>query len=239
VVPGEDDGDRASLVGDTEAPPNLTEDERALLESRNAIKQFDRLVELIREATAPGGRFRLRPSTLQELNRYAIEGMRAAAGAFRTSAILAITGSQHAPPEWTEVPRHVDDMCDYVNDNWTASPIHLASYVMWRLNWIHPFPDGNGRTSRAVSYLVMCARLGYLIPGHTTIPQRIAAAKRPYYRALEQADEASKEDAVDVSAMEALLEEFLEAQLREVHRSATGKPIRTPVPPGPAWGGGD
>jgi hypothetical protein len=34
------------------------EDERALLESRNAIKQFDRLVEPIREAITPGARFR-------------------------------------------------------------------------------------------------------------------------------------------------------------------------------------
>ena len=30
------------------------------------------------------------------------------------------------------------------NDNWDDStPVHLASYVMWRLNWIHPFTDGN------------------------------------------------------------------------------------------------
>lgn len=109
---------------------------------------------------------------------------------------------------------------------------------MWRLNWIHPFPDGNGRTSRAASYLVLCTSLGYLIPGHTTIPQRIAARKRPYWHALEAADEADARGTIDVSAMESLLEEFLEAQLREVHSSAIGKPIRTPVPPGPAWAEG-
>ena len=43
----------------------------------------------------------------------------------------------------------VEDMCDYVNENWEAkSAIHLAAYIMWRLNWIHPFADGNGRLSR-------------------------------------------------------------------------------------------
>lgn len=121
-------------------------------------------------------------------------------------------------------------------DSWhTATPIHLASYVMWRLNWIHPFPDGNGRTSRAGSYLVMCAKLGYLIPGHTTIPHRIAADKRTYYRALEAADNADQEGRIDVSAMESVLETFLEAQLQEVHDAALGKRERTPVPPGPAW----
>ncbi|MBL8221394.1 MAG: Fic family protein, partial [Bryobacterales bacterium] len=31
--------------------------------------------------------------------------------------------------------------------------------VMWRLNWIHPFFGGNGRTARSASYLVLCASL--------------------------------------------------------------------------------
>jgi Fic family protein len=234
------EGDRASIEGEAEALPTLSDDERAELESRNALQQFDRLVELIRAATAPGApRFRLRPSTLQELNRFVVRGTRKAPGAFRTVSI-EISGSTHEPPEWTEVARFVDDMCDYVNENWTAkSPIHLSAYVMWRLNWIHPFADGNGRTSRAASYLVMCASLGYLVPGHTLIPHRIAANKLPYWKALEKADEADKAGSVDVTAMEGLLEDLLEAQLREVRSAATGRRIPSPVPPGPAWGGGD
>jgi Fic family protein len=231
------EGDRASIEGETEAPPDLSDDERAELESRNALQQFDRLVEIVRAATAPGAaKFRLRPSTLQELNRYAIKGMRAAPGAFRTGPIK-ISGSGHKPPDWEDVPRYVDEMCEYVNDFWSAkTPIHLAAYVMWRLNWIHPFPDGNGRTSRASSYLVMCVSLGYLVPGHTTIPQLIAANKRPYWHALEDADRADEAGHVDVSTMEGLLERFLETQLRDVRSAATGRRIPSPVPPGPAWG---
>jgi hypothetical protein len=34
-----------------------------------------------------------------------------------------------------------------------ATAIHLAAYLMWRLNWIHPFADGNGRTARMTSYV--------------------------------------------------------------------------------------
>ncbi|HET9282483.1 MAG TPA: Fic family protein [Candidatus Angelobacter sp.] len=52
------------------------------------------------------------------------------------------------------------------------SAIHLAAYVIWRLNWIHPFADGNGRTSRALSYLVLCTRLGERLPGTVTIPDQ-------------------------------------------------------------------
>ena len=45
---------------------------------------------------------------------------------------------------------------------------------------------GNGRTSRALSYLVMCARLGYRIPGTHTIPEQIVAIGNPAMRHLTQ-----------------------------------------------------
>lgn len=88
-----------------------------------------------------------------------------------------------------------------MNDKWTVkSPIHLAAYVMWRLNWIHPFTDGNGRTSRALSYLVLCIRLKMLLPGRTTIPEQIEKDRTPYYKALEAADEAWAGDRIDLAA---------------------------------------
>jgi Fic family protein len=122
------------------------------------------------------------------------------------------------------VPELIEDLCDYVNDNWKAkTAIHLASFVMWRLNWIHPFSDGNGRTSRMVSYLVLCVKLGLLLPGRNTIPEQIVDNRRPYFDALEAADEAAKGGDVDLSKMEDLLEGMLATQLAGVMESATGK----------------
>jgi hypothetical protein len=40
---------------------------------------------------------------------------------------------------------------------------------MWRTNWVHPFDDGNGRTARAASYLVLCVKLGYRLPGKKSL----------------------------------------------------------------------
>ncbi len=118
----------------------------------------------------------------------------------------------------------VEEFCDYVNDNWAKkSPIHLAAYVMWKHNWIHPFSDGNGRTSRCVSYLVLCVKLGYRLPGRETVPERIAVDKSPYYQALDAADAAWKAGKVDVSSMEALLSATLAQQLVAVHSDATGE----------------
>lgn len=120
-------------------------------ETENALKQFDRMVELIDDVLVQGAKFRLRPSHICDLNRLAVEGLIGDAGRFRGGGIM-IGGSAHEPVEAADVPGLVDELCEYVNDNWgTKTPIHLAAYVMWRLNWIHPFDDGNGRTTRCVS----------------------------------------------------------------------------------------
>ena len=187
------------------------------------------MVEIINETLRQAQRFRLRPSAIQELNRISIKNLEAEAGRWRDVPIF-IDGSQHQPPPAEEVPKYVDDLCDYVNDNWDdRSPFHLAAYVMWRLNWIHPFVDGNGRTTRALSYYVLCAKLGFHIPGVTTVPEMIALDKRPYYQALEAADAAGKNGVVDVSNMEHLLSELLAKQMVLALERADAPNTHSPV----------
>jgi Fic family protein len=100
----------------------------------------------------------------------------------------------------------------------------LAAFVLWRLNWIHPFTDGNGRTSRAASYLVLCCRIGWVLPGKRTIPDQIAENKLPYYQALEEADDAERSGQVDLTKTETMLSMMLARQLYAVHTDATGVP---------------
>jgi fido (protein-threonine AMPylation protein) len=210
----------------TPAPKRvLSPDEVAAIEARNGLAQFDRVVKLIDQScSATGPRFRLRHSTILDLNRIAVDQIVDPPGAYR-SVEIEITGSKHAPPTPRDLPLELDLMCEYVQSYWSEkSPLHLAAYVMWRLNWIHPFVDGNGRTSRAASYLVLCAKLGYRLPGTKTIPERIAENKTPYYHALDAADAAWKASGeVDVSQMERLLDDHLAAQLVEVHDRAAGR----------------
>jgi len=163
---------------------------------------------------------------IHTLNRLAVEGLVASAGTYRTVP-MTIKGSNHIPPDWQDVARHVDEMCDHVNGS-DGSAVHLAAYVMWRLNWIHPFEDGNGRTTRAVSHLVMCARLGYELPGTKTIPDIISEDKQGYYDALDAADEAWKDDRLDVAVMEGVLQRALDIQLGTVLDEARA-PTRPPA----------
>lgn len=215
----EEEVDRHSKAFEAELIADL--DKRAAAEARNGLRQFDEVIEMAESFLRPGYQFRLRPSHLLHLHRVALSGISAYAGNFRPSSI-EIQGSKHQPVGAYQVPELIEDFCDYVNQNWEkASAIHLAAYVLWRLNWIHPFTDGNGRTARAVSYLVLCARLGYVLPGTNTIPEQIAHDKAPYYRGLEAADEASRNGSENLAVLEQLLSGLLANQLLSIHKDAT------------------
>lgn len=141
---------------------------------------------------------------------------------------VSILGVSHQPPGHNQVPSLVDEMCDYVNREWDRTAIHLASYLMWRINWIHPFFGGNGRTARATAYLILCARLRFVLPGTRTIPDLIVSNRQPYYHALQHADEAWAKAYLDLSEMESLMSSLLAEQLVAIHHEATGR-IEGPV----------
>lgn len=230
-------GERSSkLVAPLRPAPSLTREAIVKLEAENGLRQADRMFEMIDHALSIA-KLRLRPSTFIELNRLAVAGLVATPGAFRTSAMV-IEHSPHAPPPYEDVAGHIDDLCDYVASEWAErSAIHLAAYVLWRLNWIHPFEDGNGRTARAASYLVLCVKLGYKLPGSRTIPEFIARDKTPFYKALDAADAAWKKGVLELTAMEELLKSCLAAQLVHVVQSASSSPTKSaPVHPSSVGG---
>jgi Fic family protein len=195
-------------------------DALARQEAQNGLKQFQAVVEMVETHLQPDRPFKLRPSHLLHLHRIALMSISSYAGNWRP-ANIEIGGSRHKPPGAFEVPEQIEALCDYVNDKWNAkSPLHLASYVLWKLNWIHPFTDGNGRTSRAASYMILCLKMGYLLPGRLTIPDQIARDKTLYYKALESADEAWESGKIDLSAMKSLLGSMLARQLVAVHEDS-------------------
>ncbi len=66
----------------------------------------------------------------------------------------------YLPPDHGDVPRLVADLLAYVEDNRSVlDPILLAGLLHKQLVVIHPFVDGNGRTTRLATKLLL-ARLG-------------------------------------------------------------------------------
>lgn len=205
--------DPVELIADPE--------ERARREAENAVRQYKAAIEVIRGyVQRPEERFRLRQSLILDMHERVLVGIHPLAGTYRNTPV-EIGMSNHIPPRSSEVADFVGDMCAYVNENWNErNALHLAAYVLWRTNWIHPFADGNGRTARVISYIVLSAKLNSVLPGSPTIPDLIASDKAPYYKHLEDADESWKYGHVALAGMENMLEQMLAEQLLSATREA-------------------
>ena len=117
--------------------PELISDPRlkAEAEAANGLRQYDLAVQAVQTAIERQP-FKLRLSLVLSFQREALQGISAYAGNFRPGDV-EIKHSRHTPPGAHLVPELVEDLCDYENSHCeSASPIHLAAYVMWRLNWI-------------------------------------------------------------------------------------------------------
>jgi Fic family protein len=200
-------------------------DEIARREAENGLRQFTLALDIIRSHVKDTERpFKLRAGPILQLHQAALDGLHRLAGTFRNTPVK-IHGSLHQPPESAFVADEVQVLCEYVNDNWNKSAVHLAAYVLWKMNWIHPFADGNGRTARAVSYVVLSIKLDSLLPGTPTIPEQIASNKDPYYKALEEADKAWAQKKIDVTALEGILGDMLAQQLLNAAKEASGEDV--------------
>jgi Fic family protein len=216
-------GDRHSHAEDAQLLSDP--EEIARREAENGLRQFNLALEMIRSSVKDKERpFKLRAGPILRLHKAALDGLHRLAGTFRNTPVT-IGGSKHQPPHEAFVADEVQSMCEYVNENWsTKSATHLAAYVLWKMNWIHPFSDGNGRTARTISYVVLSAKLDSLLPGTPTIPEQIAADKQPYYQGLEAADEAwAATGQVDVSKLEDMLNSMVAAQLLSATKEASGE----------------
>lgn len=206
-------------------PPNNRIDDKTELEIENGLRQFDVAVEYIDNYLDPERPFSFSPNLILDLHKAAMAGVKADAGMFRSGEV-EITASAHKPPPNFTVNNHVRDMCETVNDHWHEwPPFKLCAYVMWRLNWIHPFSDGNGRTSRMAAYVILNASLGYRLPGALTVPQQIEQDGSWYIKGLVTADEADRNGKLDFREMEEMLKSMLAKQLLGVIEHASGEEL--------------
>lgn len=74
-------------------------------------------------------------------------------GKYRTTNVI-ISGAEHKPPQSFEVQSQMQEFIKKYNENITKlHPVELASFVHIEFVKIHPFVDGNGRTSRLLMNL--------------------------------------------------------------------------------------
>nr|WP_298119201.1 Fic family protein [Flavobacterium sp.] len=111
------------------------------------------------------------------------------AGRYRRVQVM-IKGSNHMPPQPFIVPKEMEDYFIWFEENKNKiHPILLAAEMHERLVAIHPFIDGNGRTSRLVMNLILLQN-GYVI---ANIKGDYETRVR-YYQALETAQTSNNKE---------------------------------------------
>ena len=117
------------------------------------------------------------------------------AGVYRTENVF-ITGAEHnTPPNYTAVPNEMSNLIKRYQEKWASlHPVEQSALLHIELVKIHPFVDGNGRTSRLMQNLSLM-KAGYP-------PLVIKKEKRlEYYSALDKAHTTDKpEDFIKLSA---------------------------------------
>jgi Fic family protein len=185
----------------------------AKIQEQNLLRQYDLLSNCI-EIGLEKGIEAFDKYMLWCLNYAAVSNIAQFGGRYRKEPIYV---GNHIPPHFKDVPDEMDRFFSVVHENWTiiTHPTTLPAYALWRLNWIHPFIEGNGRTARAACYYLICMKHGLLLPGRKIVPERIRENREPYYEALRSADRAWAEGHFDVSELADYLSDLLKAQLIE------------------------
>ena len=193
------------------------------VQERNLARQYDLLINCVEIGIIQGVRA-FDKYLLWALNSAAVSNISQFGGRFREEPVYL---KDHRPPHFEKVPNLMDQFITTVHENWyTWSATEIASYVLWRMNWIHPFIEGNGRTARAACYYIICAKLGGLPGGKVIVPERIRLERQPYYEALSEADGAWEIGDLLFPKMEAYLARLLDEQVMDipVPTDATDKP---------------
>lgn len=120
---------------------------------------------------------------IKEIHAIILHGIdRDNAGKYRNVPVM-ISGSQHMPPQpyliESQMEAFISEYNKKVTDN--VHPIVIAAYLHDELVKIHPFIDGNGRTSRLLMNLYLLSK-GYVVVSLKGDND----SKRAYYMALEK-----------------------------------------------------
>ncbi|MHC8509373.1 MAG: Fic family protein [Rhodospirillales bacterium] len=189
----------------------------------NIKRHYNFLLSAI-EASLDIDRPFLSQTVIKALNYHAIACLHTHAGEYRPCPVSVVTPKGrpvYEPPDNHRVPALMDDMVNQVNRMWDqVDPVFLAAYVLWRINYIHPFINGNGRTARAAAYFVLCVRRGGPLPGKKMLPELIGLPKNRagYERGLRAADKSFERGDVDLTRLSGFVAQLLDQQLKSAKK---------------------
>jgi len=124
----------------------------------------------------------------------------------------------YTPPAPLDVPHLMREFVEWINKAEDISPILVAGIVQFQFVHIHPFIDGNGRTARLLSTL-MLYKTGYDFKRLFTISEYYDKDRPVYYQAIQSV----RNNHMDMTAWLDYFVDGLRSQMEEI--SERGKRV--------------
>lgn len=176
-----------SGAGDPEAPED---DARELLNYRDAFH----LVSDYLESGEP-----VTEALIREMHRRLVAGVRGGEGgpgAYRHVQNYVINSNTreviYRPPPPEDVAPAMRELVSWLREESAIHPVLVAGVAQFQLVHIHPFLDGNGRTSRLLSTLCLY-RAGYDFKRLFALSEFYDRDRSAFYRALQEVRERDME----------------------------------------------
>jgi Fic family protein len=185
------------------------DDARELLNYRSAFE----LVSAYLASGAP-----ITEGLIREIHKRLVEGVRGGSGSpgeyrkVQNYVVNSATGQAiYTPPPPGDVPELMRQLVGWLSQPSTIHPVLASGIAQFQLVHIHPFVDGNGRTSRLLSTLCLY-RAGYDFKRLFTISEYYDRDRDSFYRAIQGV----RDSGMEMTGWLEFFVEGLSTQLAEV-----------------------
>ena len=191
-----------------DAGPTNADDVRELLNYRDAF-------QLVSEYLSSG--LPITETLIRSIHQKLVDGVRGEEGkpgAYRLVQNYVVSGKTgkpvYTPPPPEAVPGLMQDLVAWLSSDSEIHPVLIAGIAQFELVHIHPFVDGNGRTSRLLSTLCMY-RDGYDFKRLFTISEYYDRDRQAFYQAIQSV----REQNMDLTSWLEFFSRGLATQLQE------------------------
>lgn len=188
----------------------------ALLEGKRVLGKKEEIAEVLNAIKVYDGLAGVDPLLVKSLlkaHRVMMGGLISGAGKWRSQNVGILKGSavSHIAPKADRVPYLMDELFAFLKDK-ELHPLIRSCVFHYELEFIHPFPDGNGRIGRFWHTLLLYHyhEVFEFIP----IESLISDHQQDYYAALEASDKSGDSTVFvefSLGMIRASLEDFLES----------------------------
>ena len=200
-----------TLLAGKKLPDADPDDVRELLNYRRAF-------DFVSEYITGGGP--LSEGLIREIHKKLVargRGGSAAPGEYRrvqNDVVHGVTGKVvYTPPPPQDVPSLMKELVSWLNGKREEHPVLISGIAQFQLVHIHPFIDGNGRTSRLLSTLCLY-RAGYDFKRLFSISEYYDRDRPAFYGAIQSV----RKNDMDFTGWLEYFVEGLSTQLQEVRR---------------------